>query len=1011
VKGIAVPRFALVLACLCSATFALDDPVELAKRFLKAHESRNRGRQAILASQAAGTAPYALAVHWLLLRGHREAAAALVEQRQGPEREGLKRLLEVGLGARPEAFQALARAEAALAGNKPVAALQALPAADGLAEGSVIAAMAAWTRARALASGAGRTPEEAARACLEAARLARACGWLSKAREAARLAAVHGREPDTRLAGADAWLELSRLLDDPDGRIAALDRRASLHEAVAGALAQRAAAEPDQAKRQKTNKEAAAARERARQDYSDAIGLARQQGRLATQARLTAKLALHWHFVERRLKSARVFYGKAETLLDAASEPDLLSKVRRNLAVVLTQLGRYGDAVARLDKLLAGAAPPYDEGERAALAQRAYALWRSGSTERAAGAYERVLEVTADDAVRARLHVEAGELQLQRGDLAAARRHFDAVLENDPDHVDALASRARARGLAGDEQGARADFAAALAAADSDRERVRVLLFRAQQERSWGRIADASRTAAAALAAAREAEDANYLNVGVTWLLNADLALLRGDREAALKHLERGGVLFVNLGEPYNAVSAYAREALLLTEAGRPDEALQRLTVIRHLAKTTPADTLKSLAFGVESFLEARNGRLERARDAARKALAHARSAGDRERAATARLQLARLAESGGFVEVEAALDALDARLVAGPEWHPPVDGERADHAEGIGLSVLLRDEDMPSAERARHGYRLIERARRERILVALRGRRAVLRRTLEPAAYHEYLRHRNAVLQARAEDERVEEAEAVFREVVKLWRDEEQLPGLSLAFPRRARLEDLQAKLRDGDVFVGMLDDPYARALVVVTRTGAALRAYDPEKPAAAIADELEAAKRLVVAPDGRWAVQPFPAGSVPVVYATSGSAYPGGEPVLAREVHRIPDAIPLDFDYPRATGAGRWLADPVEAALVVAPDTTPARRARNPRAEGATALVEALAIGGARYVALSLHRATPPQLVDRFVANCRDRKQAPPVALREAREWYRARNPDAPQTKWAALVLYRTG
>ncbi len=1002
-----------VLGLFGSVCFAVDGPVDLAQQFLKAYDAKNQGRQAILAAQPAGKIPYALAVHWLLLRQKHEAAAALVEQRHGPEREGLQRFLKVGLGAHGPSLLKLAEAEKLLKAGRPDDALRELADLGKPAVGSVFAAMVEWTRARALATGEGRNADEAARACLTCVKLARACGWLAQARRAARMAALHGREPRTRLIAAHEWVELCRLLDDPLGRIAALDRRAALHMAVARALSAQG------------GDEAAKARTRVRQDYVDAFGLARREGKLHLQARLMMKLALHWHFDEKRIKAARASYEKAEVLLDAGSDEKLLRVVRRNLAVVLTQLGQYSAALARLDKLIEGAQPPYDEGQKAALAQRAYALWRRGSIERAVAAYALALRVAPEGPGRERLRVEAGELELSRGDFEAARAHFDAVLAQNPQHVDARASRARVRGLSGDEEGALEDFRAAFKAAaarggvSGDRDRVRVLLFRAQQERSWGRVAAASRTAQKALAIVRETKSGDHLNVGVTWLLSADLALLRGDEKAALQYLGRGGVLFVNLNEPFNAIGAYGREVLLLTRANRRDEALQRLVVMRRIAHTTPVDALKSHAFAVESFYEAYSkqgrGRLEQARALAEKALAHARTAHDRVREANALLQLARLKARGGFSDVEAALAALDARLVAEPEWHPAIDGERPDHAAGVGLSVLLRDRDMAQPVRVRHAYRLIERARRERILLALRGRVAILRATLEPDAFREFLRHRNAVRQAHAEKEGVKDAEAFFQEVVGLWRDQERLPGMELAFFAPAKLKDLQGKLTDGDVFLDMLDDPYARVMLVVTNKTAALRPYDDKDPAAAAAAELKTAKRLIVASDGRWAVQPFPAPGVPlVVYAASGSSYPGGADLPTRDVKLIDDAIPLHFDYPRATRAVPLLFGEHRrraAFFVVAPNTKPTGRTARPRAEGATALVEALALGGARYVVVSVHGAPPATLLARFLNNCRKLGHAPPQALREAQEWYRAQNPKAPVTDWASLMVYRTG
>jgi tetratricopeptide (TPR) repeat protein len=76
--------------------------------------------------------------------------------------------------------------------------------------------------------------------------------------------------------------------------------------------------------------------------------------------------------------------------------------------------------------------------------------------------YARAEELKADAGL---VHLGRGKLLLVTGDAKKACAELDAVIEKTPTHVDALATRARARATMGDHQGAVSDYSAVINAA------------------------------------------------------------------------------------------------------------------------------------------------------------------------------------------------------------------------------------------------------------------------------------------------------------------------------------------------------------------------------------------------------------------------------------------------------------------------------------------------------------------------------------------------------------------
>jgi tetratricopeptide (TPR) repeat protein len=141
-------------------------------------------------------------------------------------------------------------------------------------------------------------------------------------------------------------------------------------------------------------------------------------------------------------------------LIDAG---DLSGADRANaLAASGRAQARAGDTRAALEDFASALA--IDDGNAGALEGRAEILIRSGQLDAAAPLVQRLVAAGGG----AKAHLMAGEIAAGRGDYNAAIEAFSAVLQRQPRNAAAIAGRARMREALGDDQGAKADFDAAI---------------------------------------------------------------------------------------------------------------------------------------------------------------------------------------------------------------------------------------------------------------------------------------------------------------------------------------------------------------------------------------------------------------------------------------------------------------------------------------------------------------------------------------------------------------------
>jgi tetratricopeptide (TPR) repeat protein len=149
--------------------------------------------------------------------------------------------------------------------------------------------------------------------------------------------------------------------------------------------------------------------------------------------------------------------GRGEGAIDelaAAVELDPgLRLARMQLAGALAQRGRYEEAIAHFDRLLAD-----HPDDAAALTRRAASRLRLGDERRARADLERAVAVAADAAAEAAARTVLANLDLTQGRLEPAAEHYRLALAADPDHRDAL----RGHGLLLGRQGRFREAAATL---------------------------------------------------------------------------------------------------------------------------------------------------------------------------------------------------------------------------------------------------------------------------------------------------------------------------------------------------------------------------------------------------------------------------------------------------------------------------------------------------------------------------------------------------------------------
>ncbi|MHC4493632.1 MAG: hypothetical protein ACYTDU_18665, partial [Planctomycetota bacterium] len=749
-------RFWLLVLLLTPALAETGDEADIARQFLEAHRDKDTARQRILAAEPALKVTYPFVMDWLLRQGELDVARALADARgAGPEGAGLRRMVKTFADprTRPTAAQRLAVGRAHLLQRRgaPEQVLQALGGAGRPVEGTTLGARITWLRAGALA--ATSRPGDARAEFARCARLARAVGWFAMARDAERFRLRYAEEVPDALAAADGYVEACRVLGDDANLVDALKRRAAHHLRAARAL---------------SGDVRAAALKRVREDYVAAIDVAKAEGERLETALLLRNLASIWQQYERQPRRALKFYRQSLEILREIKDEEHLDGVLINTAVVLTDIARYDEALKRLDEMLAGAEPPLSDVQARGLTQRAYVLNRQGRTEKAAAAYREALTVVKDGPLRTDTLVKAGHLHSHRSDFAAAEACFAAALKAAPGLGEALVGRAQVRGMRGDAAGALADFKAALARAPNPVVKGRWLIQRAAVQRYLGRIADAYQSTVEALEIFKDPQLRAFAEAGTAWQILGDLLLLSRKHKAAEKSLADAAVTFFKLKDPYRAIDLYAQWMLVLVQLNRMDEAVRRLGLLVKMAETTPSDPLKSTAKAAEAIFEARRGKMADALARLDEAERLARQADDPLREATALVHRALLDPAHGGDLVERALARLDTRRIDGPEEHPLIEGHRPDYAASIGVSLLLGPDG--SAARA---LGLVERARADRLMVALGGREALLAAKLPGPLHRDYVAVRGRLREARQEQAGVEPAEAAFDGIVARIRKE----------------------------------------------------------------------------------------------------------------------------------------------------------------------------------------------------------------------------------------------
>lgn len=220
------------------------------------------------------------------------------------------------------------------------------------------------------------------------------------------------------------------------------------------------------------------------------------------------------------------------------------------------------------------AAPDLDAGAQAALRAARAERHAAGLRFRAARAdLEAALAAPAEAGgpPRAALLTRLGVVHGEMRDYAAAEAAFDAALGEDPGWTPARLGRAHARGLAGDLDGAIADYDAALAAGpdDADAAEARAIALGARAWARW-REGDPRGGAADAAAGLEALPDEPEL-----WDTLAHARASLGDAAGALAAFERALALTQGPARAEAYAAALARKGHPLEPGGPPDAALR----------------------------------------------------------------------------------------------------------------------------------------------------------------------------------------------------------------------------------------------------------------------------------------------------------------------------------------------------------------------------------------------------------------------------------------------------
>jgi len=948
----------VVLAAVAVGQQPRSPAVEVAEQFLHAFRRDDRSAQAILAARPPSAVSYTLAVQTLLDSGETEVAAALAQQRGGPEHEGLLRLVEVWRsGQRPTSAQgaALQAAARALEQEDGQRALDALAGAGEPVPGTLFAVRILWSRAHALRL-LGRAGE-ALDAFLDCSDLAVGIGWWAQARDAAdaALRTPAGEGPDERARrAADRLVEAARKLQEGDRLLAALVRRSGVLRSLG-------------------------AGKEARADLVEAISVAQSLGKPLEEAQIQGNLALMLQVEEGQPRASLRHHEAAVRLLRGLDRPDALAQALFNYATALTATARYADALSALDEALALAANGEHIPRTPLLAQRAYVQRRMGRVRTSLADYEEALARAPTEKERIGIELDLADLQLERGDPAAAEARYLDVLERRPADARALAGRAFCLGMRGDEGGARSGFEAAADAAGSDVERARLLMPLLALERAWGDLGGALEHGKRILRLFLDHPGEDHGNTAVAYGLVGDILLLGGHPEEALDFLARASVYFQRLRDPARALPAYARETLVLYSLGKGEEAVERASWLREMAKAVHQPGPQSASAVVDAILSHGAGLDDQARGHMDRALELARESGDPVREATALVARAWLWPEHAIEDIPTAFALLDALRTRDVEKQPALIGEDPWNAAAVGIASLLRAGDLDEDARAGLLLRWIERDRAEQVRLGFGGRDSLLHATLPEPLHAAWVEARAALLEARATGGETAEAEAAFDSFVARLRDEE--PAIAaLAYPQPMDLARVQAVLAKDEALLLYHDGPFGRTLLVVDSDGAQPFAYDPQRPLDAAAARLEGRRLLLVSPDGPLAALSFEA--APFGQGTAGETFalahvPSASWLVRQRTAKPPEGaagpwarVPQDatalLSRGRvtlgATGALGLLAAPGARPPLVVPGlrVVPGDR---PRIGALATLVEALSRAGPGPLLLSLDGSEPLQ------------------------------------------------
>jgi len=559
-------------------------------------------------------------------------------------------------------------------------------------------------------------------------------------------------------------------------------------------------------------------------------------------------------------------------------------------------------------------------------------------------------------------------------------------------------------------------FAEAVEVAPTPEDKGRVQLQWAAYERSFGRVKEAiERVAAARKHLARE-DSTDYGNGAASWVITADLLLLDGQQEQAVKPLAAASVFFTRLQDTARAIPAFARETLVLMgfEDMAPyiDEVTKRRGTLLHLVEGTKNAALRSMGATVDGVYLHKRGTPEEGNKRFAEAIRIAREGDFPEREAAA---LATQALYAGADGLEAALRAVALR-VRRPErsldLHPLVVGERGDPAASIALRSLLARE-QPDASLA---LQLIEVIKADRMQLALRGRDAILIRTLGEADYLSYVDARGALREARAAMDGVEDAEKAFLAEVERLR-----PLAPLAFPKVPTLEQVQAVLRADELLLLYVDDAFTRGVLAIDKEHAKLGVFDPAKPFADLGAILENKRRLLVAPGGFLAVDAakwkggIVADAFALQYCSSAAGLiaqrsrpvgPGGAGATDRAVVReVEKSTSIGLHHPQRSDAD--FSPNERARVVVYGKSTPVGIA-DASADGIACIVETRLRAGADFVLIAFLGNANEKVLARFRMHLEKEGKSAPEALKLARTWARAQKDLSDPRHWATLVLW---